>query len=153
MNSINDPLDDPEYLRNKSRRFRKIISELSDPEIKKELASHSFNLAQRAEAVGRIKEDQAEVRKNVERFRSVPQSGVDPAERQRAMSQSGHTPNAHAKLRELAAWYRTFAERAGNPVIWEARLQTAEDLDAEPERVERRNQRIDPSHGKTPVAG
>jgi len=25
------------------------------------------------------------------------------------------------KLRELAAWYREFAERAGNPAIWEAR--------------------------------
>jgi hypothetical protein len=28
------------------------------------------------------------------------------------------------KLRELAAWYREFAERAGNPAIWEARLRT-----------------------------
>jgi hypothetical protein len=25
------------------------------------------------------------------------------------------------KLRDLAAWYRQFAERAGNPAIWEAR--------------------------------
>jgi hypothetical protein len=25
-------------------------------------------------------------------------------------------------LRKLAAWYREFAERAGNPVIWEMRL-------------------------------
>ena len=33
------------------------------------------------------------------------------------------------KLRDLAAWYRQFAERAGNPAIWEARLQTAEDLE------------------------
>jgi hypothetical protein len=40
-------------------------------------------------------------------------------------------------LRELAAWYRTFAERAGNPVIWESRLHTAEDLDAEARRLER----------------
>jgi hypothetical protein len=28
-----------------------------------------------------------------------------------------------SKLRELAAWYREFAERAGNPSIWEARLR------------------------------
>lgn len=41
------------------------------------------------------------------------------------------------KLRELACWYREFAERAGNPVIWEARLRTADDLDTEAERIER----------------
>ncbi len=39
------------------------------------------------------------------------------------------------KLRELAAWYREFAERAESIVIWEARLRTAEDLDAEAERL------------------
>ncbi len=33
------------------------------------------------------------------------------------------------KLRELATWYREFAERAGNPAIWAARLRTAEDLE------------------------
>jgi hypothetical protein len=31
------------------------------------------------------------------------------------------------KLRELAAWYREFAERAGSPAIWESRLRMAED--------------------------
>jgi hypothetical protein len=41
------------------------------------------------------------------------------------------------KLRELASWYREFAERAGNPAIWEGRLLMAEDLDAEAERIER----------------
>jgi len=41
------------------------------------------------------------------------------------------------KLRELACWYREFAERTGNPTIWEARLRTAEDLEAEAERIER----------------
>jgi len=40
------------------------------------------------------------------------------------------------KLRELASWYREFAERAGNPVIWEARLHTADDLDEEARRME-----------------
>jgi hypothetical protein len=28
-------------------------------------------------------------------------------------------------LRELAAWYREYAERAGNPAIWHSRLMTA----------------------------
>jgi len=40
------------------------------------------------------------------------------------------------ELRQLAAWYREFAERAGNTWIWEARLRTAKDLEAEAERVE-----------------
>ena len=39
-------------------------------------------------------------------------------------------------LRELAAWYRTLAARAGNPAIWESRLLTARDLDAEASRLE-----------------
>jgi hypothetical protein len=42
------------------------------------------------------------------------------------------------KLRELAAWYREFAERTGNPSIWEARLRMAEDLEREADRLERR---------------
>ena len=42
------------------------------------------------------------------------------------------------KLRELASWYRVFAEKAANPAIWEARLQTAEDLDLEAEKIETR---------------
>ena len=44
----------------------------------------------------------------------------------------------HAKLRALASWYREFAERAANPAIWDARLRTAEELDAEADRIEAR---------------
>ena len=35
------------------------------------------------------------------------------------------------RLRELAHWYREFVERAGNPIIWEARLRTAKELERE----------------------
>jgi hypothetical protein len=42
------------------------------------------------------------------------------------------------KLRELASWYREFAERTGNPTIWDARIRTAEDLEAEAKRLELR---------------
>jgi hypothetical protein len=35
------------------------------------------------------------------------------------------------ELRELAVWYREQAERAGNPVIWDSRLTTAEKLEEE----------------------
>ena len=34
-----------------------------------------------------------------------------------------------AELRALATWYRQFAERAGNPMIWHKRLKTAEELE------------------------
>jgi len=48
-------------------------------------------------------------------------------------------PSVKARmLRELAVWYRALAERAANSVIWESRLLTAEDLDAEASRIERR---------------
>jgi len=42
------------------------------------------------------------------------------------------------RLRELAAWYREYAERAGNPAIWDARIRTAEDLETEAARLEPR---------------
>jgi hypothetical protein len=44
------------------------------------------------------------------------------------------------RLRELASWYREFAERTGNLTIWEARLRTAEDLDAQAEAIDRAGQ-------------
>ena len=42
------------------------------------------------------------------------------------------------KLRELAAWYREFAEKTENPSRWEARLRMAEDLEQEADRLENR---------------
>jgi hypothetical protein len=41
------------------------------------------------------------------------------------------------ELRRLATWYREFAERAGNPWIWEARLATADELEKEADRLEK----------------
>jgi hypothetical protein len=52
------------------------------------------------------------------------------------------------KLHELASWYREFAERAGNPAIWESRVRTADDLDAEAERIECR--RVAPARSRHP---
>jgi len=42
------------------------------------------------------------------------------------------------KLRELAAWYREYAEKTANPSIWESRLRMAEDLENEAGILERR---------------
>jgi hypothetical protein len=39
------------------------------------------------------------------------------------------------KLRELASWYREFAERAGSATIWASRLRMAEDLEREADRL------------------
>jgi short-subunit dehydrogenase len=44
------------------------------------------------------------------------------------------------KLRELAAWHRQIAERAGNPAIWDARLRTAEELEREADLLEHRRE-------------
>jgi hypothetical protein len=41
--------------------------------------------------------------------------------------------------RQLAAWYRDFAGRAGNPAIWEARLITAKELETEADRLDLRS--------------
>ena len=49
------------------------------------------------------------------------------------------------KLRELAAWYRAWATRAANPAIWEARLLTADDLDAEANRIDPPQRELEPS--------
>ena len=46
-------------------------------------------------------------------------------------------PPEAQKLRDLATWYREFAERAGSSTIWETRLHMAEDLDHEADRLER----------------
>ena len=42
------------------------------------------------------------------------------------------------KLRDLAAWYREYAERAGNSAIWDARLRTAEELEKEADSLDQR---------------
>ncbi|HEX3860994.1 MAG TPA: hypothetical protein VHY35_04825 [Stellaceae bacterium] len=44
--------------------------------------------------------------------------------------------NQIQKLRELATWYRQYAERANSSFIWDARLRTAEDLEQAACRLE-----------------
>jgi hypothetical protein len=53
--------------------------------------------------------------------------------------EQGGKPDAQ-KLRDLASWYREFAERAGSSMIWASRLHMAEELDQEAGRLERRGQ-------------
>jgi hypothetical protein len=46
------------------------------------------------------------------------------------------------KLRELAAWYREFAEKAQQSRIWESRLRMAEDLEHEADLLEQRQEAV-----------
>jgi hypothetical protein len=96
---------------------------------------HPLYLAQRADAISRIVEDPAITRTDLDRHRPV----LLPEAARVVLSQAQQNLSACAALRELAAWYRSCAEWTGNPTIWEARLQTAEALEAEVERIERRN--------------
>ncbi len=57
------------------------------------------------------------------------------------------------KLREMASWYHEFAERTGNPAIWDARLRTAEDLEAEAARIERNSLRLSGEGAARPRLG
>jgi hypothetical protein len=50
--------------------------------------------------------------------------------------ESGECGERLCELRKLAAWYREYAERAGNPAIWESRLRTADALRREADRLE-----------------
>jgi len=58
-----------------------------------------------------------------------------------------YQPPTPADLRRLAAWYRVFAEKAGSPAIWEARLHLAEDLEAEAARLENNQKSNSSGHG------
>ena len=54
-------------------------------------------------------------------------------------------PQNPQKLRELAAWYREYAERAATPWVSEGRLQTAADLERYAALMEARARRRDPA--------
>ena len=54
-------------------------------------------------------------------------------------------PQNPQKLRELAAWYREYAERAATPWVSEGRLQTAADLEGYAALLEAVAQRRDPA--------
>jgi hypothetical protein len=133
-----DPLDDPAYLRTESERLREIITTLSDPEIKHALAVHSQHLAQRAAVIAPLGEDPDAIRVNVERCRARSDSGLLEPRRRTVDDLSDRARQAldgPQTLRDLATWYRDFAERTDNPAIWEARVRMAEDLEAEADRL------------------
>jgi|GraSoiStandDraft_5_1057265.scaffolds.fasta_scaffold187834_2 hypothetical protein len=134
-----DRLNDPQYLRAEAARLQKILKIFAEPETKKAIAEHSFNLAQRAEAIDRLAEDHPVV---INRHRSISAPEMSGSERriiEPLLDEAQDTLSGKHTLRQLACWYRDFAERAGSPVIWEARLRMADSLDEQAERVESRS--------------
>ena len=55
------------------------------------------------------------------------------------MKAPGEDTSDPRELRKLAARYRELAEGAANPAVWEAQLMTAEALEREASRLERRS--------------
>jgi hypothetical protein len=43
--------------------------------------------------------------------------------------------SASEKLRDLATWYREFAELAENTIIWQSRFRIAEDLEHQADQL------------------
>jgi hypothetical protein len=144
-NAPHNLLQDPTYLRDISSRLRQIITSLGDPDARRAIAEHSFNLAQRAEIIARLAAgDPSIIRANVGQDRSIVAPDMPALQSQTVecpADQAEDAVNGHQALRELARWYREFAESAGNPAIWDARLRTADDLDAEADRIERMESR------------
>jgi hypothetical protein len=107
-------------------------------------AENSLNSTQGAEAIGRdAGGDPVEARDGALRSRPILGPELPDGERrtsERLLDQAEDAPNGHQLLRQLACWYREFAERTRSPIIWDARLLLAESLDEEAERIERLNE-------------
>ena len=65
-----------EELRTEVRRLMKTVKNLSDPELKKELAARSLYLASRAEAIANSIEDPELIVINIVRYRSMLSAGI-----------------------------------------------------------------------------
>ena len=65
-----------EELRTEARRLMETVKNLSDPELKKELAERSLYLASRAEAIANSIEDPELIVINIVRYRSMLSAGI-----------------------------------------------------------------------------
>lgn len=66
-----------EELRAEARRLRDAVQNVSDPEMKRELATRALELAERAEAIAKSQKDPEIIRANVERYRQMLAAGID----------------------------------------------------------------------------
>jgi CBS domain-containing protein len=68
--------------------------------------------------------------------RRVAYAGCQWGDLMTTIGMSDGRPREPSRLRQIATWYREFAERTSNPSIWEARLRTAAELEREADRLE-----------------
>jgi SMC interacting uncharacterized protein involved in chromosome segregation len=72
-------MESAEELRAEARRLIETVNNLSDPELKKELAARALELSERAEAIENSMEDPEIIRMNISRYRSILSAGVSDA--------------------------------------------------------------------------
>ena len=71
-----------EELRTEAHRLRETIRNISDPQLKIELASRALDLSERAEAIANSIEDPEIVRMNIARYQAMLAGGIsDPSQR------------------------------------------------------------------------
>ena len=76
-----------EELRAEARRLRESISNISDPQLKRELAERALQLSERAEAIELSVEHPDILRANIRRFRSILEKGIDDATQKRIVEE------------------------------------------------------------------
>ena len=89
-----------EELRAEVRRLRETLNNLSDPELKKELASRALALSERAEAIANSTEDPDIVRMNISRYRAMLEAGVSDAAQKKIVEEM--LADAEAMLANLS---------------------------------------------------
>jgi hypothetical protein len=68
-----------EELRAQSRRLRETVENISDPQLKKELAARALELSERAEAIADSIEDPEIIRRNIARYQAMLSGGISDA--------------------------------------------------------------------------
>jgi hypothetical protein len=76
-----------EELRAEARRLREAANNVSDPEVKKELAARALALSERAEALANSAEDPEIIAANIERYRSLLASSRLSVDEQRIVQE------------------------------------------------------------------
>ncbi|MGC2415658.1 MAG: hypothetical protein WA459_23540 [Stellaceae bacterium] len=71
-----------EELRVEARRLRETVENISDPQLKQELATRALDLSMRAEAIADSIEHPEVLRKNIARYRAMLAAGIsDPSQK------------------------------------------------------------------------
>jgi hypothetical protein len=92
-----------EELRAEARRLRETVDNISDPQLKHELAERAFLLSECAEALERSIEHPDIIRANIRRFRTLLAQGIrDPVQKQIVEEMLAEAEGILASLRKGA---------------------------------------------------